>query len=949
MRKIYKSILGLAVLLTGVNVNAQVSAYSFTQLSCTYSPIPYAGPSATAIANGTFDDNVFSNVPIGFNFTYNNTSYTSIGLNVNGWINMGTVTPGSSYNPISTGTASNVISFFGRDLQLAPAQSCTTTLASNTVVLTFTPAASNAFAIGDTIIGAGIPLNTTITAISGNSITMSNTATAAGTNAYAKGTISYNLTGTSPNQVFTIQWRRVGRFSQTSSGLNDYFNAQIKLYQTTNVIEVIYGNCGTSNAISSNGQIGLRGVVNSDFNNRSILTGNSYSTSLAGLANNESGIFNSTVTIPSGQIYRWTPPPACAGAPAANSAVASNTGICVNGSSNLSLATTYTVGGLSYQWLSATTASTGPYSAITNATLSSFAATAIGVSTWYQCVVTCTNGPASATTTPVLVNVSAVPTVSLGVIAPVCVGQSIALTCSTNIGTNFVWTGPASFTSTLQNPTIISAPSNGTGNYNVLVSVAGCSATSVSVPVTVNSTNLGIASSPQVICGSGSSTLTAVGNATAVTWNTSATTTSIIVTPTTTTVYTVTGTGTINCLATAVVTVSVLNPTITGIGATACSPTAVATLSANAFAPVNWYATPTPTNALASGNTFTAIAATTTTYYAQAQSSSNNTLLTTLVGGNGNTGTMFDVVAQSNIVVNGFDVHLNGTLTTTIEVWYRTGSYVGFNTSNVGWTNLITTTVVGLGTGVLTPVPLTFSLPIAATQTVAFFVTPNGGSGFNYTNGTVASLLASDANAQIFVGNAGGYFSSTISGRSFNGRMKYSVPGCTSPIIPVVLTSATIPTVSAVSNASLICNGQTASLTASGASTYSWNTSATTSVVAVSPSVTTSYTVTGTSNGCSNSATITQSVSACTGLNNNVASTIGTVVYPNPNTGLFTIELNNGSVKTIEVMDLTGRIVLTNTSSNDKIDFNISNLANGVYFVKVQSNNSVEVIKIVKQ
>jgi hypothetical protein len=48
-------------------------------------------------------------------------------------------------------------------------------------------------------------------------------------------------------------------------------------------------------------------------------------------------------------------------------------------------------------------------------------------------------------------------------------------------------------------------------------------------------------------------------------------------------------------------------------------------------------------------------------------------------------------------------------------------------------------------------------------------------------------------------------------------------------------------------------------------------------------------------------------------------------------------------------MDLTGRIVLTNTSSNDKIDFNISNLANGVYYVRVQSNNSVEVIKIVKQ
>jgi len=48
-------------------------------------------------------------------------------------------------------------------------------------------------------------------------------------------------------------------------------------------------------------------------------------------------------------------------------------------------------------------------------------------------------------------------------------------------------------------------------------------------------------------------------------------------------------------------------------------------------------------------------------------------------------------------------------------------------------------------------------------------------------------------------------------------------------------------------------------------------------------------------------------------------------------------------------MDLTGRIVLANTTSNHKVDFNISTLANGVYYVRVQSNNSVEVIKIVKQ
>ncbi len=71
------------------------------------------------------------------------------------------------------------------------------------------------------------------------------------------------------------------------------------------------------------------------------------------------------------------------------------------------------------------------------------------------------------------------------------------------------------------------------------------------------------------------------------------------------------------------------------------------------------------------------------------------------------------------------------------------------------------------------------------------------------------------------------------------------------------------------------------------------------------------------------------------------------MVYPN--TGEFTIELNNRSVKNIDVMDVTGRVIISNTSSNDKVDFNIDALANGIYYVRIQANNSVETIKIVKQ
>ncbi|MHB8402719.1 MAG: PKD domain-containing protein, partial [Bacteroidia bacterium] len=70
------------------------------------------------------------------------------------------------------------------------------------------------------------------------------------------------------------------------------------------------------------------------------------------------------------------------------------------------------------------------------------------------------------------------------------------------------------------------------------------------------------------------------------------------------------------------------------------------------------------------------------------------------------------------------------------------------------------------------------------------------------------------------------------------------------------------PSPSVTVTSSTICLGQqTATLTASGASTYTWNTSATTATVTATPSVTTTYTVTGTdANTCTNAATGTINV-----------------------------------------------------------------------------------------
>jgi hypothetical protein len=79
----------------------------------------------------------------------------------------------------------------------------------------------------------------------------------------------------------------------------------------------------------------------------------------------------------------------------------------------------------------------------------------------------------------------------------------------------------------------------------------------------------------------------------------------------------------------------------------------------------------------------------------------------------------------------------------------------------------------------------------------------------------------------------------------------------------ISLTVNPSPTVTAASSPTLICRGSSATLTAGGASTYTWNPGALTgSTTVVSPTVTTTYTVTGRSlTGCTNTRTVTLTVS----------------------------------------------------------------------------------------
>ena len=161
-----------------------------------------------------------------------------------------------------------------------------------------------------------------------------------------------------------------------------------------------------------------------------------------------------------------------------------------------------------------------------------------------------------------------------------------------------------------------------------------------------------------------------------------------------------------------------------------------------------------------------------------------------------------------------------------------------------------------------------------------------------------------------------------------------------------ISTTITQPaTFSVATSNSIICVGSTASLTATGATSYTWNTAATTSVIAVSPTVTTTYTVTGVTGVCSNSLTITQNVSLCTNINEVLGNLV--TIYPNPNNGVFTIELN--ATTQVTITTILGDVLLNTTLNTGKQTLDIQNKANGIYFVKLIQNGKQQIIKLIKE
>jgi len=69
-------------------------------------------------------------------------------------------------------------------------------------------------------------------------------------------------------------------------------------------------------------------------------------------------------------------------------------------------------------------------------------------------------------------------------------------------------------------------------------------------------------------------------------------------------------------------------------------------------------------------------------------------------------------------------------------------------------------------------------------------------------------------------------------------------------------------------------------------------------------------------------------------------------IYPNPANDLIKLK-NITNINLIEIFDITGKKVKEVSNPNNEI--NIINLLNGLYFLKINSNNGIEIIKLIKK
>ncbi len=581
----------------------------------------------------------------------------------------------------------------------------------------------------------------------------------------------------------------------------------------------------------------------------------------------------------------------CSGTPPSNTVLPATYSTCpILLNPNLSLTTNYPFAGITYQWQSSTVSSVGPFSSIPNATLTTAPVPTLGATTWYQAVITCTNSGGTFTTSPSQFFVAGTTTNTV----PYFEGfESIQ---GPNRLPNCSWSATNLNTAT---QTYTSSNSN-----NRIPRTGSDFAAFQNVPT---GTNYFYSNGIQLEPG-----ITYSANL----WYQ-------------TEYFGFTNWSNLSLLFGA-------NQTPTGL-------TQIASTSPAVSGP--YKALGGTFTVATSGLYYVAIRATSSTGNAVYLSWDDLSVTIPCTPASGNTPTL-TIGLGSSTVCAGDQVNLNAS----------GAPQYSWNTGNQGPSlNAFpaqTTTYIVVGTNTLTN--------CSASQSVIVYVNPSPTviatvSSPSICPGDVSYLSGIGATTYAWSNGSTG----NVIGVSPTASTTYSLIGANSlgcaasTTVQVVVKPAPVINASSATTGNA-CIGDNVQLTAGGGATYQWLSSSSANLLNGSPinvrlTTSTTFTVIGTgANGCSAKAVLTQNVDACTGVSEAQALLAGVRVYPNPTNGVFTVELKAGSLKSVVISDITGRKVLEVSGNTASAEIDLTELANGVYYAAVVSENGTAVVRVVK-
>lgn len=532
----------------------------------------------------------------------------------------------------------------------------------------------------------------------------------------------------------------------------------------------------------------------------------------------------------------------------------------------------------------------------------------------------------------------------------ICTGDQVNLSLSVATGSSavsgYTWnTGPQN-TSIVVNPTVITS-------YSVVsTSTANCTGSNISsITITVNpnptiSVNSGSVCSANPVftiipsgAGPGGSYAISGGNT--------------VVNPSATNSYTVSGTSQHGCPSAniAVATVSVYTtPTVKVSSFTICTGDSVDIAPTGASTYI-WY------TGTATGSNFTVSSLTNTSFSVVGisaegcQSAFGSAVSTVSVNLTPTLGIANGLVCYGQ----PFTFTPTGCFSYTVN-----GTPVAGNTFSVLPANVGSHSFVVTGTGTnncMSKVPATGILTVVAIPTIVAnnATICSGESAVLSFTGTGTTGNYTLINGTNTVQPSGGIYSVMPTSTTSYSVMGINSDGCAGTAILAVNVNPLPQIFLLTSNGKdSLCQGESVTLTASGADSYTFMTGSQVlslqPTVGVMPASSTVFTIIAIDlNGCLNTTTFTQKVVKCTGLRDHGGYAENLSVFPNPTHGEIVVRLNNNEEKVLELSDVTGRILFSETTDQENTTIKMSELANGVYYLNVKTARSGYTVKVVKQ